>query len=99
MENEKDMSNQTTQEKIERKMKDLLSATSVEVIDESWKHAGHAAAGGGGHFIVHLVSEKFEGVSLLDRNRMVFDVLKEEMQGEIHALAVKAKTPKEISRN
>ncbi len=93
------MSNQTTQEKIERKMKDLLSATSVEVIDESWKHAGHAAAGGGGHFIVHLVSEKFEGVSLLDRNRMVFDVLKEEMQGEIHALAVKAKTPKEISRN
>lgn len=91
------MSNEETQEKIEQKMKDILSATSVEVIDESWKHAGHAAAGGGGHFILHVVSEKFEGVSLLNRNRMVFDVLKEEMQGEIHALAVKAKTPGEYA--
>ncbi|MFQ5587370.1 MAG: BolA family protein [Nitrospiria bacterium] len=89
------MSTQETKKKIERKMRDKLSATSVEVIDDSWKHAGHAQAGGGGHFTVFLVSEKFEGVSLLDRNRMVFDVLKEEMQGEIHALAVKAKTPKE----
>ena len=87
---------QATKEKIIRKMKEELAATSVEVIDESWKHAGHAgAASGGGHFIVDLVSEKFEGISLLDRNRMVFDVLKEEMQGEIHALVIKAKTPLE----
>lgn len=87
---------EATKEKIFRKMKEELAATSVEVIDESWKHAGHAgAAAGGGHFIVHLVSEKFEGVSLLDRNRMVFDILKEEMQGEIHALVIQAKTPLE----
>ncbi|MFQ5543272.1 MAG: BolA family protein [Nitrospiria bacterium] len=85
---------QLVKEKIERKMKDILSATFVDVIDESWKHAGHAgAASGGGHFIVSVVSEKFEGVSLLNRNRLVFDVLKEEMQGEIHALVVRAKTP------
>ncbi len=78
-------------------MKDVLFATELDVIDESWKHAGHAgAAGGGGHFILHLVSEKFEGVSLLDRNRMVFDALKEEMQTEIHALVIKAKSPGEI---
>ncbi len=89
------MSSQATKEKIEHKMKTELSATSVEVIDDSWKHAGHAQAGGGGHFTLSLVSEKFEGVSLLNRNRMVFDVLKEEMKGEIHALAVKAKTPGE----
>ncbi len=87
-----------TKEKIETKMKDLLLATEVDVIDESWKHAGHAAAGGGGHFIVHLVSEKFEGVSLLDRNRMIFDALKEEMKQEIHALVIKAKTPGEKKR-
>lgn len=90
------MSSEETKNKITEKMKALLFATEVEVIDESWKHAGHAAAGGGGHFIVQLVSEKFEGVSLLDRNRMVFDALKEEMPAEIHALVIRAKTPREI---
>jgi len=78
---------QETQEKIIQKMKTALSASAVEVIDDSWKHAGHAAAG---------VSEQFEGVSLLNRNRMVFDALKEEMQSEIHALVIKAKTPQEV---
>ncbi len=87
---------QATKEKMIRKMKNELSASSVEVVDDSWKHAGHAAAGGGGHFTLNLVSEQFEGVSLLDRNRMVFDVLKEEMQSEIHALVIKAKTPQEM---
>ncbi len=86
---------QETQEKIIQKMKTVLSASSVEVIDDSWKHAGHAAAGGGGHYTLHVVSEQFEGVSLLNRNRMVFDVLKEEMQAEIHALVVKTKTVQE----
>lgn len=87
---------QVTKEKIIHKLKEALSTTSIEVIDESWKHAGHAgAASGGGHFIVTLVSEKFKGVSLLDRNRMVFDELKEEMKEEIHALVIKAKTPQE----
>jgi len=89
------MTVQNTKEKIEAKMKEVLFASSVDVIDESWKHAGHAAAGGGGHFIIHLVSEKFEGISLLDRNRMVFDALKEEMQQEIHALVIKAKSSRE----
>ncbi|MFQ5780390.1 MAG: BolA family protein [Nitrospiria bacterium] len=87
---------EATKEKIERKMNEQLSATYVEIIDESWKHAGHAgAASGGGHFILLVVANRFEGTSLLDRNRMVFDLLKEEMKGEIHALAVKAMTPQE----
>jgi len=91
---------EATKEKIIQKMKTQLSASSVEVIDESLKHAGHAgSAAGGGHFILHVVSGKFEGVPLLDRNRMVFDILKEEMQGEIHALVIKAKTPQEASHS
>ena len=83
-------------EKIERKIRERLTAVYVEVIDESGKHAGHAgAASGGGHFILKVVSDQFKGVSLLDRNRQVFDILCEEMKGEIHALAVKAMTPQE----
>lgn len=87
---------EATREKIERKMKESLGAIFVEVIDESWKHAGHAGAAlGGGHFILQVVSDRFDGISLLDRNRMVFSALKDEMGKEIHALAIKATTPRE----
>lgn len=87
---------EATREKIERKMKEALRAIFVEVIDESWKHAGHAgAASGGGHFILQVVSDCFDGISLLDRNRMVFSILKDEMGREIHALTIKAAAPNE----
>lgn len=93
------VTSQATQQKIEQKMKEALAAVHLEIVDESWKHAGHAgAASGGGHFILKVVSERFEGISLLDRNRMVFEILKEEMKGEIHALAIQAMTPEEWKR-
>jgi len=85
-----------TAEKIEQKMREELGATQVEVVDESWKHAGHAgAASGGGHFILRVASDRFEGVALLERNRMVFRALEAEMGNEIHALVIKALTPQE----
>ena len=76
-------------------MKDALSPVFLEIEDASWRHEGHAAAGAGGHFNMIVVSDKFSGVNLMNRNRMVFDLLKEIMQTRIHALAIKAKTPEE----
>lgn len=84
-----------TKETIKEIMKEKLSPVYLEIEDESWRHEGHAAAGGGGHFNMIVVSESFSGVSLMNRNRMVFDLLKEMMQTRIHALAIKAKTPEE----
>ncbi|MHB8483914.1 MAG: BolA family protein [Nitrospiria bacterium] len=91
---------QKTKEKIEQIMKDQLSAVYVEIEDESWKHEGHTGAvSGGGHFNLIVVSDRFEGVNLLNRNRLVFNTLGDLMQNEIHALAVKAKTLKEWNFN
>ena len=87
---------QATKAAIERKMNTDLDAIHVEVEDDSWKHAGHAgAAAGGGHFTLVVVSPKFEGLNPLDRRRLVFSVLHAEMQGEIHALTVRALSPSE----
>ncbi|MEK7748033.1 MAG: BolA family protein [Nitrospirota bacterium] len=86
----------STKEIIQQKITAVLSPCYFSIVDETWKHAGHAGAiKGKGHFIVHVVSEKFEGVSLLNRNRMVFEVLKEEMATLIHALTIRAQTPSE----
>ncbi len=89
-------SNPSLQDRILLKINTAFSPGHVSIVDETWKHAGHAGAvGGKKHFIVHLVSQRFEGVSRLDRNRMVFDLLKEEMASEIHSLILRTQSPEE----
>ncbi|KMP10970.1 BolA family protein [Candidatus Nitromaritima sp. SCGC AAA799-A02] len=85
-----------TVEIIDKILKDKLSAEVVEIIDESYLHRGHKAAGGGGHYSVKVVSGQFENVNLIDRNRMVYAALDEHINGNpkrIHALQIKAYTP------
>jgi len=78
---------------IEEKLRDALSATHVEVVDESALHAGHAgAAAGGGHFRALVVSDRFDGKSRLERQRLVYAALADEMGAQIHALSMTAFT-------
>jgi len=73
-------------------------ALSIE--DESARHAGHAGARPGGetHFRVRIVSASFEGLSRVERQRRVYDVLADEMRGQVHALALVTLTPAEAER-
>ncbi|MEN8184088.1 MAG: BolA family protein [Myxococcota bacterium] len=80
--------------RIERKLREELEAIHVEVIDESHLHAGHAgAASGGGHFRALVVSPRFQGLSMLAAQRLVYAALGEEMGSDIHALSVRTLTP------
>lgn len=84
-------------ETIKRRLSEALAPDSLEIVDESHKHAGHAGArGGGGHFVVIVVSSAFRGKGLLQRHRMVYDALGDAMRAEIHALSIKAYTPDEV---
>ena len=80
---------------IRERLTDVFSPQSLEIIDESAKHAGHASAGGAGHFIVEIVSDTFEGNSTIQRHRRVYEALDDIMHSEIHALSIKAYTPAE----
>jgi BolA protein len=74
-----------------------LSPDSLEIIDESAKHVGHAgAASGGGHFIVHIAADAFRDKTLIQRHRLVYDAVDDIMHREIHALSIQAKTPDEV---
>ena len=79
---------------IRERLEAAFAPDSLEIIDESHKHAGHASAQGAGHFIVQIVSNAFEGKSPVQRHRMVFDAVDDLMQSEIHALSIQADTPK-----
>lgn len=74
-----------------------LAPESLEILDESGKHAGHEGAkGGGGHYQLIIVSRQFSGKPAQARHRMVYAALGAMMKNEIHALAIKAYAPDEI---
>ena len=72
-----------------------LNPNRLEIVDESRMHVGHSGHGGAGHFQVHIVSEKFNGLATLARHRLVYSALENMMPAEIHALSIKAETPNE----
>ena len=75
---------------IEAKLREGLAAEFVEVIDESHLHAGHVGArSGGGHFRATIVSDRFEGLSTVEAQRLVYALLADEMGSQIHALSMR----------
>lgn len=84
-------------EAIEARLNSTLTLESLDIIDDSHKHAGHVGAkSGGGHFDLTIVSEQFVGLNTVMRHRLIYDALGEMMQTEIHALSIKAYSPEEI---
>lgn len=75
-----------------------LHPEALTVEDDSADHAGHAHEGAG-HFTVKVVADAFEGKSLVERHRMVYDAVSELLEADIHALRIEAKTPSEIGTN
>ena len=83
-----------TAQKIEQVLRLRLEAVDITVEDESALHAGHAgAASGGGHYRVRIVSPLFSGKNRVQRHRLVYAALADEMGGAIHALALTTLTP------
>jgi BolA protein len=82
---------------IEQKLAKALAPERLDVADESHLHAGHSGAreGGESHFRIIVVSSAFEGLSRVARQRMINDLLREELAGPVHALAMKTLTPAE----
>ncbi|MDX8382116.1 MAG: BolA family protein [Ghiorsea sp.] len=83
----------TGSEKIQAALTQAFSPTHLEVIDESYKHAGHVGArDGGGHYIVHIVADAFKGKNKIQKHRMVNEATKHLFPEVIHALSIDAKS-------
>src|SRR5258705_13710077 len=83
--------------RIAEKLVAAFAPQSLDVVDESHQHEGHAGhrPGGQTHFRVHIVSEAFRGKSRIERHRMVNQTLSGELAGGVHALAIHASAPGE----
>ena len=72
-----------------------LDPIELEIGDDSHLHAGHASAGGAGHFRVRLVSARFRGLARVARHRLVYDLLSDLIPRDVHALALTLLAPDE----
>jgi BolA protein len=88
-----------TRDLITDKLTSAFAPKSLEVVDESHQHLGHAGhrPGGETHFRVYIVAEAFKGKSRLERHRMINETLASELKGGVHALAIQASAPGESS--
>ncbi len=79
-------------DEIKQKLEREFQPVKLELIDESYKHAGHAGARpeGESHFRLAIVSQAFTGKNRIDIHRMIFHALGEELKSKIHALTIRA---------
>jgi BolA protein len=83
-------------DQLKAKLSQELDAEFVEIVDDSWKHAGHLEAKPGleaTHLTITVVSPRFEGLGLMDQHRLVHEALKEAREKHLHALQLKTLTP------
>ncbi len=78
---------------IEERLRTALTPVSLEIIDDSAAHAGHAGARDGGHFTIRIVSAAFTGKTLIQRHRLIYTALADLMHRDIHALSISKATP------
>ena len=84
-----------------KKLEERFAPERLDVLDESHRHKGHAGARPGGetHFLVKITSAEFDGLTRIERHRLINDCLAEELAGPIHALNLRVKTPFEDKDN
>ncbi|MCV6824738.1 MULTISPECIES: BolA family protein [Halocynthiibacter] len=77
-------------EKIHEKLTAAFAPDTLEVINESHLHAGHAGDDGSGesHFRIVIKAPEFAEMSRINRHRAVHKALGSDIVSRIHALAL-----------
>ncbi len=86
------MTDQTMQMEMEQLLTKAFLPTRLEIINDSAKHQGHSGDDGSNesHFSIFIESAAFDGISRLNRQRMVNAALGDIPGKWVHALAIKA---------
>lgn len=81
----------TIESEIRQRLVEVFEPTRLEVVNESYKHAGHSGDDGSGesHFAVLIRAEALAGLSRVARHRAVHKALG-DLTVQVHAMAIDA---------
>ena len=82
--------------RIKTLLNEKLSIYHLEITDNTYKHKKHINFDGAGHFELYIVSDDFVGLELINRHKMIYNILKNMIKKEIHALFLMTITVKEF---
>ena len=74
---------------IKSRLKKTMAIDHLTIMDDTGKHLRHQYYDGGRHFNLKIVSSAFEGLSLLDRHKLVYQALDGMIKNDIHAIGLK----------
>jgi BolA protein len=82
-------------DRIRARLTEAFAPASLEVVDESDQHKGHAGhrPEGDTHFRVRIAAEAFRGKTRVEAHRLVNAAMKDEFARGLHALAIEARAP------
>lgn len=87
--------------RIRERLQADFNPQTLEITDESARHAGHAGVGelaaGETHYHVFMVSLAFAGLGRLQRSRAVHQALDQEFASGLHALSLNLQAPDDKS--
>lgn len=84
------------QEILQKKIETTFDPEILGLENESHKHS--SGLGAESHFKILIVSKKFSGLSRVERQRLVYDLLADELKNKIHALSLRLLSPDEKSQ-
>ena len=87
----------TMQQIIETKITNAIAPTRLKVINESHMH--NVPPGSESHFKLVIVTDVFEGLSMVQRHQQINGLLADELKGCIHALSMQTLTSSEWSKS
>lgn len=78
-------------DKLKSKLEEALDAETIEVINFSHEHAGHAGSPNSGrsHFRVEIKSEELNALSRVAAHQRIYAILADEVADFVHALEIK----------
>jgi len=78
---------------------EIMQADELKkVIEDGIPSAEVVVQGDGDHFEATIVSDAFDGKSMVQQHQMVYAALGDLMQGAVHALSFRTFTPREWSK-
>ena len=83
-------------EKIKKLIEDELNIFYFEIKDTTSQHINHSNYKGGSHLRMKIVSDDFEDKSLVKRHQIIYSIINNFIQKEIHAVILKTYTIKEF---
>ena len=86
-------------DKIIELIENNINVEHLSIRDRSAGHKHHKHSDGGGHYKLHIVSDDFNNMSLLQRHQTIYKLVNHMIQKEIHALSMITQTISEYKKS